>query len=274
MILTVTLNPALDRTMTVPNFQAGLRHRATETVILPGGKGINVARTAKAQTGRDLLQVVGSTEHALEGVELAVRGRETAMGNFLTDAIRERMATDLAFINGGAIRINDDIPAGSPVRLYDLEGIFYFDNGVVAFELTGAQLLEVLRTSVALVHSGHGRFLQVSNIRFTYHVDERSDPPTYRIDAADVQVKRRGEASYEALDLGRTYTAASLDYMWENGYRDGYALFAKGQGGTSPPRVGDPARRVDWRQTTEAAIAALPDRRITAALEGRIVRKE
>jgi 1-phosphofructokinase family hexose kinase len=48
MILTVTLNPALDRTMTVPNFQAGLRHRAMETVILPGGKGINVARAAKA----------------------------------------------------------------------------------------------------------------------------------------------------------------------------------------------------------------------------------
>ena len=48
MILTVTLNPALDRTMTVPNFQVGFRHRATETVMLPGGKGINVARAAKA----------------------------------------------------------------------------------------------------------------------------------------------------------------------------------------------------------------------------------
>jgi 1-phosphofructokinase family hexose kinase len=47
MILTVTLNPALDRTMTVPNFQVGFRHRATDTVILPGGKGINVARAAK-----------------------------------------------------------------------------------------------------------------------------------------------------------------------------------------------------------------------------------
>jgi len=47
MILTVTLNPALDRTMTVPTFQAGFRHRATDTVILPGGKGINVARAAK-----------------------------------------------------------------------------------------------------------------------------------------------------------------------------------------------------------------------------------
>ena len=48
MILTVTLNPALDRTMTVPNFQAGFRHRATDTVMLPGGKGINVARAAKS----------------------------------------------------------------------------------------------------------------------------------------------------------------------------------------------------------------------------------
>jgi len=47
MILTVTLNPALDRTMTVPHFQAGYRHRATDTVILPGGKGINVARAVK-----------------------------------------------------------------------------------------------------------------------------------------------------------------------------------------------------------------------------------
>jgi 1-phosphofructokinase family hexose kinase len=47
VILTVTLNPALDRTMTVPNFQIGFRHRATETVILPGGKGINVARATK-----------------------------------------------------------------------------------------------------------------------------------------------------------------------------------------------------------------------------------
>ena len=48
MILTVTFNPALDRTMTVPNFQAGFRHRATDTITLPGGKGINVARAAKA----------------------------------------------------------------------------------------------------------------------------------------------------------------------------------------------------------------------------------
>ncbi len=47
MILTVTLNAALDRTLTVPNFEVGFRHRATETITLPGGKGVNVARVVK-----------------------------------------------------------------------------------------------------------------------------------------------------------------------------------------------------------------------------------
>jgi 1-phosphofructokinase family hexose kinase len=48
MIITVTLNAALDRTLTVPNFQRGQRHRATRGgLTLAGGKGINVARALK-----------------------------------------------------------------------------------------------------------------------------------------------------------------------------------------------------------------------------------
>lgn len=48
MILTVTLNAALDRTLTVPSFSAGHRHRATDAIALPGGKGVNVARALKS----------------------------------------------------------------------------------------------------------------------------------------------------------------------------------------------------------------------------------
>jgi 1-phosphofructokinase family hexose kinase len=48
MIVTVTLNAAFDRTLTVPNFQLGQRHRASAGLTLAGGKGINVARTLKA----------------------------------------------------------------------------------------------------------------------------------------------------------------------------------------------------------------------------------
>jgi len=37
-----------------------------------------LAAAVKAQTGRDIQEVVGETRNLLEGVEPAVRGRETA----------------------------------------------------------------------------------------------------------------------------------------------------------------------------------------------------
>ncbi len=47
MIVTVTLNAALDRTLSVPNFRLGRRHRAVESTTMAGGKGVNVARALK-----------------------------------------------------------------------------------------------------------------------------------------------------------------------------------------------------------------------------------
>jgi 1-phosphofructokinase family hexose kinase len=47
MILTVTLNAAIDRTIAVPNFRLGQRHRAVESRTVAGGKGVNVARALK-----------------------------------------------------------------------------------------------------------------------------------------------------------------------------------------------------------------------------------
>lgn len=47
MIITVTLNAAIDRTLTVPHFQVGHRHRASQGLTLAGGKGINIARALK-----------------------------------------------------------------------------------------------------------------------------------------------------------------------------------------------------------------------------------
>lgn len=228
-----------------------------------------LAVAVKAQTGRELREVVGETENLLEGEEPAVRGRETALGNFLADVIRDRMKTDLGFVNGGAIRINDNIPPG-PIVNYDLEGIFYFDNKVVSFEITGMELLELLRTSVAKVHSGHGRFLQVSGIRFRYHVGGTPEEPVYTVEASDVSVSTRAKRDWQPLDPDKVYSAASLDYLWENGYRDGYALFSKGRGGTSPRRLDSGA--LGWRAVTEEAIRALPGRRVTSKIEGRIVR--
>ena len=47
MIITVTLNAAVDKTLAVPNFRIGRRHRAVEQTSMAGGKGVNVARALK-----------------------------------------------------------------------------------------------------------------------------------------------------------------------------------------------------------------------------------
>jgi len=44
MIITVTLNAAIDKSLSVPNFRLGRRHRTVEQTTMPGGKGVNVAR--------------------------------------------------------------------------------------------------------------------------------------------------------------------------------------------------------------------------------------
>jgi 1-phosphofructokinase/tagatose 6-phosphate kinase len=48
MIITVTLNAAIDKSLSVPNFRLGRRHRTVDQRTTAGGKGVNIARTLKA----------------------------------------------------------------------------------------------------------------------------------------------------------------------------------------------------------------------------------
>lgn len=218
----------------------------------------------KARSGGED-KTIGRTAALLEGVETAVRSRETALGNFLADVIRTAMGTEIGLVNGGAIRINDNIPPG-PVTAMDLEGIFYFDDKLLAFSLSGAELLEMLRNSVSKRHLGDGRFLQVSGLRFRYRNLGTADAPAFTVDAADVEVFRHGR--FDRLDLSRSYTVGSTDFIWKFGYIDGYQGFAAGKGGASPPRLERP--ELDFRSTVERAIAELPERTITTSVDGRI----
>jgi len=53
MILTVTMNPAIDKVYMVNHYALGEVHRPDKTIASPGGKGLNVARVAK-QLGEDV----------------------------------------------------------------------------------------------------------------------------------------------------------------------------------------------------------------------------
>src|SRR3990172_12121735 len=54
MIVTVTLNPAIDQTLVLPKFVAGDTIRVKRSRFDPGGKGINVSRVVRELGGESL----------------------------------------------------------------------------------------------------------------------------------------------------------------------------------------------------------------------------
>jgi 1-phosphofructokinase/tagatose 6-phosphate kinase len=113
MILTVTLNAAIDRTVAVPNFHLGQRHRAVESRTVAGGKGINVARALKL-LGRPVIATGfagGPTGNRL----LEQLRREAVLTDFTRIAAETRI--NLAVIDptsGEQTEINERGPAVSP----------------------------------------------------------------------------------------------------------------------------------------------------------------
>src|ERR671925_314215 len=54
MILCITPNPAIDRTLLLPHLTLGNVHRAENIMVAAGGKGLNVARTIRILGGAPL----------------------------------------------------------------------------------------------------------------------------------------------------------------------------------------------------------------------------
>jgi 1-phosphofructokinase family hexose kinase len=113
MILTVTLNAAIDRTIAVPNFRLGQRHRAVESRTVAGGKGINVAR-ALSLLGRPVIAT--GFAGGPTGTRVIEQLREEAV---LTDFTRIAGETriNLSVVDptsGEQTEINERGPAVSP----------------------------------------------------------------------------------------------------------------------------------------------------------------
>jgi len=138
MIVTVTLNAAIDRTLTVPNFQRGQRHRASAGVSMAGGKGINVARTLKAlgvpvvATG-----LVGGTTGTRIVEELTT---EAILNDFVRIDGESRTSTAVVDPAGGTYtEINEWGPAVGPEELQTLlEKLRYLTQGAELVVFAGS----------------------------------------------------------------------------------------------------------------------------------------
>ncbi len=138
MILTVTLNAAIDRTVAVPNFRLGRRHRAVESRTVAGGKGINVAR-ALSMLGRPVI-ATGFAGGPTGARVLEQLSEESVLTDFTRIAAETRI--NLAVIDptsGEQTEINERGPAVSPEEVEVLfERIAYLAEGAKICVLAGS----------------------------------------------------------------------------------------------------------------------------------------
>jgi len=138
VIVTVTVNAALDRTLTVPVFQIGYRHRSSEVLTLAGGKGINVARALKLL---DVPVVATGLAGGRTGTRIIEELTSEAILNDLV-RIAGESRTSTAVVDptsGTYTEINEWGPEVTPVELETLiEKLHYLARGADFVVLSGS----------------------------------------------------------------------------------------------------------------------------------------
>ncbi len=147
-----------------------------------------------------------------------VRNGETNLGDFVADAYRFVLDTDISMVNGGAVR--NTIKKG--VFTYnDLLQAFPFGNMCTVIEATGQQIVDALEVGASDYPGEHGAFMQVSGI--SYAIDP-SVPSGLVIDAKGNFVEVKGERRVKdvmingkPINLNGKYTVGGTTYVLKDG---------------------------------------------------------
>jgi 1-phosphofructokinase family hexose kinase len=177
VIVTVTVNAALDRTLTVPVFQIGYRHRSSEVMTLAGGKGINVARALKSL---DVPVVATGLAGGRTGTRLVEElTSEAILNDFVRIAGESRTSTAVADpASGTYTEINEWGPEVTEAELATLmEKLHYLARGADFVVLAGS-----LPRKVPTSFYGEAiRDLARRDVRVV--LDSEGDPLRYGVEA-------------------------------------------------------------------------------------------
>ena len=154
-----------------------------------------------------------------------VRTAETNLGDLCADAYRDQSGADIAFVNGGGIRVK--IAAGD-ITLNDILKVHPFGNALCVVEATGQQILDALEWGSRVVPEETGGFLQVSGLTYEIHTYIESsctadENGLFTGVAGEYRVKNV-KVGGEDLDVNKTYTLACHDYLLKNA-GDGFTMF-------------------------------------------------
>ena len=191
---------------------------------------------AQQELAEELDQVVASTAVTLtindpEAVDSSgnpvrmIRRAETNLGDLCADAARDQSGADIAFVNGGSIRVSiekGDITFGNILAVHP------FGSMLCVLEVTGQQILDALEWSCRSVPDENGGFNQVSGL--TFEINSAIDSPC-KADKDGMCTGIEGERRVqnvmvggEALDPEKTYTLAGYDYQLRQ-QGDGYTAY-------------------------------------------------
>jgi 1-phosphofructokinase family hexose kinase len=138
MIITVTLNAAIDKTLAVPNFRLGRRHRAVEQTAMAGGKGVNVARALRALGQPVIATGIAGGPTGTRIVEHLTE--EGILNDFVR--IREESRTSIAVVDptsGEQTEINEHGPQVSELELeLFVDKLLYLAKGAAVCVFAGS----------------------------------------------------------------------------------------------------------------------------------------
>jgi 2',3'-cyclic-nucleotide 2'-phosphodiesterase (5'-nucleotidase family) len=173
-----------------------------ETVVdagIPDDKAIDKMLEVYAPKVRVLDVVVGKLKGELRKGGIG----SGSLGNFVTDGLREEASRKLgkpvvlAVTNGGGLR--KSVIAEGELRERDIFELLPFENALVAFDLTGAQVLDLLRVAVSHRDAQSGARIKYKN---------RSDQ-TPELETARLLI----DGKEKEIDPAAIYTVVSIDYL-------------------------------------------------------------
>ena len=154
-----------------------------------------------------------------------IRNAETNLGNLCSDAYRDQSGADVAFVNGGGIRVSID--AGE-ITLNEILKVHPFGNAMCVVEANGQQILDALEWGARAVPEESGGFQHTSGLTYEIHTYiessvKKDENGMFAGVEGEYRVKNV-KVGGEDLVLDKTYTVASHNYMLKNG-GDGFNMF-------------------------------------------------
>jgi len=159
---------------------------------------------------------IGAAALAMDAREASVRSEESIWANFVVDQMRGAFGdpeADLAFINGGSLRIDDFIE--DDIRFEDIGRTFGFSSFLRHTTVTGAEFRQIMEAGYRGAGGTQGYFPQVSGFRVCV---DRGRNDGNRIVSLQVPV---GDEWHE-IEADREYSLVVPDFLYGGG--DGYEI--------------------------------------------------